>query len=32
MRFALFQALDLLPVDKFIVLEEDLILAPDFYS
>ncbi|XP_071529625.1 protein O-linked-mannose beta-1,2-N-acetylglucosaminyltransferase 1-like [Panulirus ornatus] len=32
LRFALFQALDVLTVDKFIILEEDLILAPDFYS
>ncbi|KAK4315861.1 hypothetical protein Pmani_012943 [Petrolisthes manimaculis] len=30
LRFALFTALKLLTVDKIIVLEEDLILAPDF--
>ncbi|KAK8407338.1 hypothetical protein O3P69_002103 [Scylla paramamosain] len=30
LRFALFRALNVLSVDKFIILEEDLILAPDF--
>ena len=32
MRFALFQAIESLSTDKFIMLEDDLILAPDFYS
>lgn len=33
LRFALFKALETFEdVDKFIILEEDLILAPDFYS
>ncbi|KAG7153900.1 O-linked-mannose beta-1-2-N-acetylglucosaminyltransferase 1-like 26 [Homarus americanus] len=33
LRFALFKALEAFEdVDKFIILEEDLILAPDFYS
>ncbi|XP_050727643.1 protein O-linked-mannose beta-1,2-N-acetylglucosaminyltransferase 1-like isoform X2 [Eriocheir sinensis] len=30
LRFALFRALNLLSVDKFIILEEDLMLSPDF--
>lgn len=33
LRFALFNALKIFPeADKFIVLEDDLILSPDFYS
>ncbi|XP_064104222.1 protein O-linked-mannose beta-1,2-N-acetylglucosaminyltransferase 1-like [Macrobrachium nipponense] len=32
MRFALYSALNILHFDKFIVLEDDLILSPDFYS
>ncbi|XP_068221015.1 protein O-linked-mannose beta-1,2-N-acetylglucosaminyltransferase 1-like isoform X2 [Palaemon carinicauda] len=32
MRFALYSAMNTLPFDKFIVLEDDLIISPDFYS
>ncbi|KAG7160521.1 O-linked-mannose beta-1-2-N-acetylglucosaminyltransferase 1-like 2 [Homarus americanus] len=32
MRFALYHGVQLLATNKFIILEDDLILAPDFYS
>ncbi|XP_068233036.1 protein O-linked-mannose beta-1,2-N-acetylglucosaminyltransferase 1-like [Palaemon carinicauda] len=31
-RFALFKAQEVLDMDKFIILEDDLVISPDFYS